>query len=60
MADEAFGWLFVNDVPLLYDKKRVARQFQVENWLDLTQVLKELGVEKGGSQKVASQLVYIV
>jgi len=45
LAEEAFGWLFVDSVPLLYDKKRVARQLQVEMWLDLTQLVKELGIE---------------
>ncbi|MGC9346446.1 MAG: hypothetical protein ACP5ER_06640, partial [Candidatus Bathyarchaeales archaeon] len=43
---DSFRWLFVDFVPLLYEKKRVARQFQVEMWLDLTQLLKELGIEK--------------
>jgi hypothetical protein len=46
MAEEAYGWLFVDHIPLLYDKKKVARQFQVENWLDLTQLVKELGIER--------------
>jgi len=45
LAEETFGWLFVDFVPLLYDKKRVARQLQVETWLDLTQLVKELGIE---------------
>lgn len=45
MAEEAFGWLFVDFVPLLCDKKRVARQLQVETWLDLNQLVKELGIE---------------
>jgi len=45
LAEEAFGWLFVDFVPLLYDKKRVARQLQVETWLDLNQLVKELGIE---------------
>jgi hypothetical protein len=44
LAEETFGWLFVDFVPLLYDKKRVARQLQVETWLDLTQLVKELGI----------------
>lgn len=43
---EPFGWLFVDFVPLLYEKKRVARQLQVETWLDLYQLVKELGIEK--------------
>lgn len=43
---EVYGWIFVGPVPLLYEKRRVARQLQVETWLDLAQVLKELGLEK--------------
>jgi hypothetical protein len=46
MAEETYGWIFVDNIPLLYDKKKVARQFQVEMWLDLTQLVKELGIEK--------------
>jgi len=46
LGEEAYGWLFVDAVPLLYEKRRVARQFQVEAWLDLTQLLMELGIEK--------------
>jgi len=42
---EAYGWLFVDFVPLLYEKRRVARQLQVETWLDLTQLLNELKLE---------------
>lgn len=43
---ESFKWLFIDFVPLLYEKKRVARQLQVEAWLDLFQFLKELKIEK--------------
>lgn len=59
---EAFGWLFVNSVPLLYDKRRVARQYQVEMWLDLAQVVKELGIEnlKENQRNTASAVNYIV
>ena len=46
MAEENFDWVFVDFIPLLYEKKRVARQSQIETWLDLAQVLKELGIEK--------------
>jgi hypothetical protein len=51
MAEESYGWLFIDNVPLLYDKKKVARQFQVEMWLDLTQLAKELGIEKPNVSK---------
>jgi hypothetical protein len=62
MAEESFGWLFVNSVPLLYDKKKVARQLQVETWLDLSQLVKELDIEKSGknSQNAYSATSYIV
>jgi hypothetical protein len=42
---EAYGWLFVDFIPLLYEKRRVSRQLQVETWLDLSQLLQELKLE---------------
>ncbi|MBS7608221.1 MAG: hypothetical protein QXL77_06045 [Candidatus Bathyarchaeia archaeon] len=44
---ESYGWLFVDFIPLLYEKRRIARQLQVETWLDLTQLLNELKLELG-------------
>jgi len=41
---EDYGWLFVDVVPLLYDKKNVERQLKVEEWLDLYQLTRELGI----------------
>ena len=49
---ESCGWVFVDKVPLLYDKRRVARQLQVETWLELSQLVRELrmlGLEPGKS-----------
>jgi hypothetical protein len=46
MAEEAFGWIFVDFIPLLCEKKKVARQLQVETWLDLSQLAAELGIDK--------------
>lgn len=61
MAEETFGYLFVGNIPLLYDKKKVARQSQVETWLDLAQVVKELGIEKLNENRQApSNVAYIV
>jgi hypothetical protein len=58
---ETYGWLFVDNVPLLYDKKKVARQFKVEMWLDLAQLVKELGIEKlENKQNTNSATNYIV
>lgn len=60
MAEEPFGWLFIDFVPLLYDKKKVARQFQVETWLDLTQLVKELGIENPKKTIAHPSVSYVV
>jgi hypothetical protein len=39
---ESCGWVFVDKVPLLYDRRRVARQLQVETWLELSSLVSEL------------------
>lgn len=54
-------WLFIDFVPLLCEKKRVAKQLQVETWLDLAQVMKELNIspEHNGPQQKAPAINYI-
>jgi hypothetical protein len=47
---ESCGWVFVDNVPLIYDRRRVARQLQVETWLQLSQLVKELRIEDFNSQ----------
>lgn len=42
---ESCGWVFIDNVPLVYDKRRVARQLQVETWLELSRLAKELKIE---------------
>jgi len=51
LAEETFNWIFVDFIPLLYERKRVARQFQIEMWLDLSQLVKELNIEKTGNKR---------
>jgi hypothetical protein len=46
VAEESYGWLFVDTVPLLYDKRRVERQMKIETWLDLYQLARELNIGK--------------
>lgn len=41
-----YKWMFIGDVPLLYDEKRLARQFQVWFWLNPEPVLEEMGLKK--------------
>jgi hypothetical protein len=47
---ESCGWVFVDNIPLIYDKRRVARQLQVETWLQLSQLVKELKIEDLNSE----------
>jgi uncharacterized protein YprB with RNaseH-like and TPR domain len=59
---EVLGWIFVDHIPLLYEKRRVAKQLQIETWLDLSQLVKELGIEKTEENKrnTNTTLSYIV
>jgi hypothetical protein len=43
---ESYGWIFVDFIPLIYDKKRLAKQVQIETWLNLAETVRELGLEK--------------
>lgn|GEM_PF-528548 len=62
LGEESFGWIFVDFVPLLYEKRRVAKQFQIEMWLDLAQLVKELGIEetKEPAQNNNQPISYII
>jgi hypothetical protein len=46
VTEESCGWLFVDTVPLLHDKRRVKRQMKIETWLDLYQLTRELNIRK--------------
>ena len=53
---ESCGWVFVDNVPLVYDKRRVARQLQVETWLELSALVQELKIEELDPEKRRMQL----
>jgi hypothetical protein len=57
---ESYSWLFIDFVPLLYERRRVARQLQVETWLDLSQLLRELKLEntEGEGQNAKPKIDY--
>lgn len=52
---EPCGWIFVDFIPLIYDKKRLAKQFQIETWLNLAEAVKEFGLEKTEQRKPQTQ-----
>ena len=57
---ESYSWLFVESIPLLFDRKKVARQLKVETWLDLTQPLKEVKDENTCSNSLQQIISYVV
>ena len=57
-------WLFVDFVPLLYDRKRVSKQFQIEMWLDPSPILQRLDLRsehtKASRRSTSPETKYIV
>ena len=60
MAEENCEWIFVNMVPLLCDKARIAKQQKIETWLNLYQLAKKLGLEKTERQNLVASMSYVV
>jgi hypothetical protein len=60
LSEENFEWVFVNMVPLLCDKDRIAKQQKVETWLDLYQLAKNLDLEKAQRQNPSASMSYVV
>jgi hypothetical protein len=59
VSEENYGWLFVDVIPLLYSEKRVAKQLKIETWLDLYQLVKELGAEKAENHIAKDAMDYV-
>ena len=60
MSEENFEWIFVNMVPLLCEKIRIAKQEKVETWLELYQLAKNLGLEKADLHNPSAAMSYVV
>jgi hypothetical protein len=48
VSEENLDWIFVNMIPMLCDKSRIAKQQKIETWLSLYQAVAELGLQKRG------------
>jgi hypothetical protein len=59
LSEENFDWIFVNMVPLLCDKTRIAKQQKVETWLNLYQLAKKLGLEKTEGHNPGASMSYV-
>ena len=57
---ESCSWLFVENIPLLFDKERVSRQLKVETWLDLTQLLNDIKNEDTDKKSLQRVMNYVV
>ncbi|TRO44372.1 hypothetical protein E2P42_01620 [Candidatus Bathyarchaeota archaeon] len=60
MSEENFDWIFVNMVPMLCEKTRIAKQQKVETWLNLYQLTKQLGIKKIERQNPKSSISYVI
>ncbi len=48
---KAYKWLFVENMPFLYEAVRVAKQFQIELWLDASPLLQAFNLKIADSEK---------
>ena len=60
MSEENFDWIFVNMIPMLCDKTRIAKQQKIETWLNLYQLAEQLGLEKAEQQNPSASMSYVV
>jgi hypothetical protein len=58
VSEENLDWIFVNMIPLLCDKERIAKQQKIETWLKLYQTVAELGLTKNESH--SDTMCYVV
>jgi len=56
---KTFKWLFVESIPLLYNAVRVAKQFQIELWLDSPPLLQTSTPKPVNHNDEQGQMSYI-
>ena len=60
LAEENLDWIFVNMVPLLCDKTRIAKQQKIETWLNLYQLASELGLLENATRETNTSVKYVI
>jgi hypothetical protein len=58
--EENLDWIFVNRVPMLCEKTRIAKQQKVETWLNLYQLAEELGLQKKELRQRVVPVKYVI
>lgn len=46
MASQAYKWLFIGELPLMFEQRHVARQVEIEIWLDSSSLVKALNLAR--------------
>jgi len=57
---EENDWIFVNMVPILCAKTRIAKQQKIETWLNLTQLIRKLGLQKIEKHEPKTTIKYVI
>jgi hypothetical protein len=60
LAEEKLDWIFVNKVPMLCDKTRIAKQQKIETWLNLSQLVEGLGLKKKETRESDRPVKYVI
>jgi len=56
---EQYKLLFIGDIPLLYPSQSVAKQMNIEIWLDKRQLMKFLGLSNPEEEAEKKRRMYV-
>ena len=57
---EENDWIFVNMVPILCAKTRIAKQQKIETWLNLAQLIRKLSLQKTEEHEAKTSIRYVI
>ena len=57
---EENDWIFVNMVPILCAKTRIAKQQKIETWLNLAQLIRKLSLQETEKHKPKTSIKYVI
>ncbi len=57
---EENDWIFVNMVPILCAKSRIAKQQKIETWLKLEELIRKLSLQKTKEHGPKTSIKYVI
>ena len=57
---EENDWIFVNMVPMLCAKTRIAKQQKIETWLKLEELIRKLSLKKTKEHEPKTSIKYVI